>query len=63
MPRVMSAHLLRAVYAEASRLIQDRKIPTELIIPTKVVLYRGFDQEHATINTRASFPGRRPTRP
>src|SRR5262249_10199596 len=46
---------LRAVYAEASRLVQARKIPTELI-HTTVSLYRSFDQRHATINTNRLFP-------
>ncbi len=55
MPRVMSAHLLRAVYSEASRLIEARKIPTELV-PTTVSLYRSFDQQHTTINTQGIFP-------
>jgi hypothetical protein len=55
MPRVLSANLLRAVYAEASRLIEARKIPTELV-PTTVSLYRSFDQQYATINTQRIFP-------
>lgn len=55
MPRVMSAFLLRAVYEEASRLIEARKIPTELI-PTSVPLYRSFDQQYAAINTQRVFP-------
>jgi hypothetical protein len=55
MPRVMSAHLLRAVYAEASRLVEARKIPTELI-PATVPLYRSFDQQYATVNTQRLFP-------
>lgn len=55
MPRVMSAHLLRAVYAEAARLIEARRIPTELI-PAMATLYRSFDQQYANINTQGVFP-------
>jgi len=51
----MNAHLLRAVYDEATRLIERRQIPTELIFRT-ATLFRAFDQEHATINTQGVFP-------
>jgi len=51
----MSAHLLRAVYAEASRLVEARRIPTEFI-PTTVSLYRSFDRRYAPINAQRLFP-------
>lgn len=55
MPRVMYPHLLRAVYNETTRLIEARKIPTELVHPS-IMLFRGFDQQHAVINTQGVFP-------
>jgi hypothetical protein len=51
----MYVHLLRAVYEEATRLIAQRRIPTELIPPC-TPLYRSFDQEYATVNTQGVFP-------
>ena len=55
MPRVMYPHLLRAVYDEATRLIERRQIPTE-IVTASATLYRSFDQQHATVNTQGVFP-------
>jgi hypothetical protein len=55
MPRAMYAHLLRAVYDEATRLIEQRKIPTEMIFKS-ATLFRGFDQKHTSINTQGVFP-------
>lgn len=55
MPRVNFPHLLRAVYDEATRLIERRQIPTELVSADNI-LVRSFDLEHATINTQGIFP-------
>ena len=51
----MHMHLLRAVYDEAMRLIDLRRIPTE-IIPASSSMFRAFDQQYAIINTQGVFP-------
>jgi hypothetical protein len=55
LPHVTHMHLLRAVHEEATRLIEQRRIPTELI-PASSSLFRAFDQQYATINTQGVFP-------
>jgi hypothetical protein len=55
MPRLYFPELLRAVYHEASRLIEQRQIPTEMI-PASATLFRSFDRHHASINSQGVFP-------
>jgi len=54
MPRVTRPAALKAVYEEASRKIRAREIPTELIMPDRI-LYRAFDEKYVTINGDGFF--------
>jgi hypothetical protein len=57
MPTVRTPAVLKAVYAEASRLIKERSIPTELLAAPRTVFHY-FSRDYVNLRFNGVFPRR-----